>query len=259
MTGSGGAPRAVVVSPHLDDAVLSCGGLLAEVTGHVITVFCGVPPAGTAAPMWDLLTGATDSVRRMHERLAEDDRALAVLGTTTERLGLLDGQYRSGPVAHGELVARLRPLLAGATEVHVPAAIGSHPDHVATREAALAAADAAADVLLYADLPYALSFGWPSWVDGRRPEPLLDPGQWLAGELAGAGVDLATLTAVPRALTEAATARKRAAVAAYASQLPALDALAGGRLTEDHASRFELAWRVARGPAATAPASHVCG
>jgi LmbE family N-acetylglucosaminyl deacetylase len=179
----------------------------------------------------------------MRDRLAEDDAALAVLDATTDRVGVLDEQYRSGPVDHDEIVARLRPLLAGLPEVHVPAAIGRHPDHVATRDAALAAIGAETSVIFYADLPYTLAFGWPSWVDGSAPDPLLDPGRWIAAELADAGLDPATLTALPRSLSAEAAARKQAAVSAYTSQLPALDALAGGRLTDGDASRFELAWR----------------
>lgn len=235
--------RIVVVSPHLDDAVLSCGGLLASAPGHVVTVFGGVPAAGTPAPMWDLLTGATDPVARMRDRLVEDDAALAVLGATTDRLSLLDSQYRTGPADHDEIVAQLRPLLAGLPEVHVPSAIGRHPDHVATRDAALAAVGPDTEVLLYADLPYTLAFGWPSWVDGSAPDPLLDPGRWIAAEIADAGLDPTTLIALPRSLTAEAAARKQAAASAYTSQLPALDALAGGRLTDGDASRFELAWR----------------
>jgi LmbE family N-acetylglucosaminyl deacetylase len=240
--------RVVVVSPHLDDAVLSCGGLLASTPGHVVTVYCAVPPAGLAAPMWDRMTGAIDPVARMHDRLAEDDAALATLGATTTRVGLLDEQYRSEPLPPDAVPAALGPLLAGAAQVHVPAAMGSHPDHVATRDGALAAAPASAEVWLYADLPYALAFGWPSWVDGRDPQPMLDPSPWLEDELAGAGLDPAGLTAVVRELSAEAAARKRRAMSSYVSQLPALETLSGGRLTHPHASRFELAWRVTRDP-----------
>jgi LmbE family N-acetylglucosaminyl deacetylase len=238
--------RVVVVSAHLDDAVLSCGGLLATTPGHVVTVFTGLPREGTPAPMWDRLTGAGDPVARMRDRLAEDDAALAVLGATTDRIGLLDEQYRHGPAEWSSISGALLPLLADAAEVHVPAALGGHADHLATRDAALAAAGPATTVLLYADLPYALAFGWPSWVDGRERDPLLDPSHWLTGELADSGLDPALLTPVPRALSDEAVTRKRAAVSAYASQLPALDTLAGGRLTDDHAARFELSWRLRR-------------
>jgi len=227
--------------------VLSCGGLLAGTAGHVVTVFCGVPPDGTTAPMWDQLTGATDPAARMHDRLAEDDAAMELLDTTTTRLGLLDGQYRSGPVAVDEVAAALAPLLNGAAEVHLPSAIGGHPDHVTTRDATLAALPQGTDAWLYADLPYALAFGWPSWVDGRDPDPLLDPTPWLANELASAGLDLDVLAAVPRVLSDAQATRKRTAVSAYASQLPALDALCGGRLTDPGTSRYELEWRVTTG------------
>jgi len=241
---TGPTDRPVVVSPHLDDAVLSCGGLLAGSPGHVVTVFCGVPPEGLAAPMWDQLTGARDPAARMCDRLAEDDAALAALGATTDRLGLLDEQYRSEPVTVDAVAAALGPALSGVTVLHVPSAVGGHPDHVLTRDASLASAPPSAEVWLYADLPYSLAFGWPAWVDGREPDPLLDPTPWLADELAAAGVDVDARSAVVRALSDGEAARKRAAVSAYASQLPALDALCGARLTDPVASRFELAWRL---------------
>ena len=62
--------RTVVVSPHLDDAVLSCGGRLADEPAHVITMFAGIPDDVGALPMWDRVTGATSSHHRVVDRLA---------------------------------------------------------------------------------------------------------------------------------------------------------------------------------------------
>src|SRR5919109_1364707 len=100
----------VVVSPHLDDAVLSCWHVLAggdEVT--VVNVFTGLPKPGTLG-WWDRLTGAADSVERIRERCAEDAEALALVGVPHANLGLLDGQYRRNgqPVAVVEALADLR-------------------------------------------------------------------------------------------------------------------------------------------------------
>jgi hypothetical protein len=87
------ASRSVVLSPHLDDAVLSCWHLLAGGDTTVVTVFAGVPEPGTCG--WsDRLTGASDSAARVRERLGEDTRAPALAGASSGRLDLLDEQYR---------------------------------------------------------------------------------------------------------------------------------------------------------------------
>ena len=63
----------VILSPHLDDAVLSCWHVLTQ-PGEVvvITVFAGVPTGLTAPAWWDRYTGATDSGERVRERIEED-------------------------------------------------------------------------------------------------------------------------------------------------------------------------------------------
>jgi LmbE family N-acetylglucosaminyl deacetylase len=241
---------AVVVSPHLDDAVLSASMRLAEGGAAVVTVFAGVPAAGTVPPVWDRMTGAFDSVARMRERLAEDDEALARLGQVpTLRLDELDGQYRNRPADPGWLGKLLAECLAGAGEIWLPSAVGGNPDHAAVRDAALAAADAApgAAVYVYADFPYITwGGGWPSWVTGIAPEPYLDVAVWLEAELRAGGFDPDRLEPVVRVLDDAEQARKRHAMDAYRTQLPALG-LDSRRLDTDHdLLRYELAWRLDR-------------
>ena len=53
-------PDTIILSPHFDDAVLSCWHLLAS-AGEVlvVNVFAGEPPAGTLG-WWDELAGASD-------------------------------------------------------------------------------------------------------------------------------------------------------------------------------------------------------
>jgi hypothetical protein len=50
----------VIVSPHLDDAVLSAASQLLRPGARVVTVCAGEPPAGTPLAYWDRLTGADD-------------------------------------------------------------------------------------------------------------------------------------------------------------------------------------------------------
>jgi LmbE family N-acetylglucosaminyl deacetylase len=168
--------RRLVVSAHLDDAVLSAYSVLAEAT--VVTVLAAVPPPGRVAG-WDAEGGADDSAARVLERREEDRRALARAGATPLHLDFADGQYvRAGmlpaPVP-AEIGAALEELAARAAEVYAPAGIGN-PEHALVRDAVVAARP---DAVLYADLPYALRHGWEP--DGR--DVTLD-GDLLAQKLA---------------------------------------------------------------------------
>ncbi len=179
--------RIVVVSPHLDDVVLSAAAQLGRPDLTVVTACTGAPSPDAPLGYWDRLTGATSAAARVHERYAEDDAALAVCDVQTiVRLGFPDGQHRPDgeTVSHAGLVRALRSELAGAVEVWAPAGIGCHPDHLAVRDAVLDAIDPGAVVHHYADVPYSLRYGWPPSVTGRpAPSPYLDVEYWLAEEL----------------------------------------------------------------------------
>jgi hypothetical protein len=100
----------VVLSPHLDDAVLSCWHVLtAPGEVRVMTVFAGVPTEMTAPAWWDRYTGATDSAERVRERIEEDRRALALAGRMAVNLSFLDEQYRDDE----QRVAPLSEEIAG--------------------------------------------------------------------------------------------------------------------------------------------------
>lgn len=165
------ARPAVILSPHLDDAVLSCWHLLCgpgEVT--VINVFAGSPPSGSGPSWWDQLTGATDSVKRMEERLAEDRAAFAIAGRTATSLGFLDEQYEPAGQSVDEIVRALRELIDPDAVVYAPAALGGHGDHERVRDAALQLAATGQEVLVYADHPHAVREGWPAWVNGATAD-----------------------------------------------------------------------------------------
>ena len=83
--------RWLVISPHLDDAVFSCGRLLAAAPGSiVVTVFAGIPPRDTPAPPWDRRAGFDRADEAMHARRDEDRRALARLDARPVWLDFLD-------------------------------------------------------------------------------------------------------------------------------------------------------------------------
>lgn len=161
ITGEPGAPgegRLVVVSPHLDDAVLSCGRLLAaRPRAAVVTVFAGRPPATSPVTPWDAAGGFDTGDDVVGRRRMEDAAACARLHANPIWLPFLDAQYgaEDQPVetVAGSIAAVVDALAP--TTVAVPLGL-HHADHVAASDAALAALGARddLDVLLYADWPY---------------------------------------------------------------------------------------------------------
>lgn len=177
------------LSPHLDDAVLSCGGAIARAVAvgesvEVLTLFTGTAPAGTTSPFIERLHAAwqLDAADVMDTRVIEDRRALARLGAAPSRcLGLLDAVYRRprlyvdmetllGPIGDGDDVVEqvLRALEdTDARVVHAPLAAGGHVDHRAVRQAAeLRFGDR---VRLYEDVPYVFR---PGMIDARGLEAI---------------------------------------------------------------------------------------
>jgi LmbE family N-acetylglucosaminyl deacetylase len=227
----------VVVSPHPDDAVLSCWHELSrpEVT-RVVTVFAGLPEADATPSVWDTLTRCTDPRQRAADRRAEDRRALAVAGCEPVHLDFVGGSYRSGPLDDDLLRATLASVLGDADIVHIPAGIGGHPDHLSTRNAVLALGRRC---VLYADQPYTARFGWPSWVTGRPPRPDLDVDGWVGGQLL-------SQAGQPEVhwLTGTAKAAKTRAVSEYRSQLAALMASAGADFPHGGQWEYEVFWPV---------------
>jgi hypothetical protein len=243
----------VILSPHFDDAVLSCWRVL-EADGEVtvVNVFTASPPSGRPSAWWDRLTGARDSIARMAERRAEDEAALALAGCEAVSLGLLDDQYRTADIPGGVVRERVRAALAPASTLYAPAAMDEHRDHVLVRDAALSLGAEGWRLLLYADLPHAIPHGWPSWVTGVQERPGSDPAAMWDRALGAAGLARERLPACVRPLEPAARARKLAAVDCYRTQREALDRFSFVPLADPRALAWEVYWRVApsalRGP-----------
>lgn len=177
----------LLLSPHWDDAVLSCWSLLCDERElNVVNVFAAIPTPGRRAT-WDAVLGARDSSERASLRMAEDERALAGAGRRAVSLPLLDREYRAGPFALGldDLDRALVSEVAGASRVHAPAGIGGHVDHVLTRRYARALLWAGIPVTLYAELPYCVFHGWPAWVRGSGPAPRRDVDAYWRSFLSG--------------------------------------------------------------------------
>lgn len=227
----------VVLSPHLDDAVLSCFAVLSRqgTTRTVVTVFAGVPEAGQQG-LWDASRGVTRSDEYMAERVADDLDVMAGLGARAVHLPLLDEQYRRTRLTSQSLARRLEPYTEGAN-VYAPAGFGQHPDHVLVRAAALRAFAGMASLHLYADLPYAARHGWP--LDCRDGSCGRDLGKALPRTVARlwvTGCEHEALSA------ETASAKMRC-LAKYRSQFPLLDAPSEG-LRRRAIDRFEARWSV---------------
>ncbi len=175
-------PDTIIISAHLDDAVLSCYAALSPAV-TVVTVFAGFPPPGTLGH-WDAGGGSTDSRERIAERRIEDREALARSGAQLVHLDFHDVQYvtmGAVPATTAEaLQAALREQVAGVETVLGPCALSAmrrphwlrrrrYSDHRFVRDAVLAVRP---DATLYADLPYALNprtggFALPRDIDPR--------------------------------------------------------------------------------------------
>jgi LmbE family N-acetylglucosaminyl deacetylase len=230
----------VILSPHLDDAVLSCWSVLtADEDVAVLNVFTGAPEAGSGARWWDRMTGAADSAERMRERLDEDRTALALAGREARGLGLLEAQYREAnktPDVFGSISSALPPGCA----VFAPAAMGDHADHVLVRDAGLALCRAEVPVTLYADLPHAIARGWPTWVAGAAGVPGVDM-EWELS-LHGARLNGHATEARIHRLDADSLAHKIEALRAYVSQFPGLDAMAFRPLLNPGTLPYEVFW-----------------
>ncbi len=236
----------VILSPHFDDAVLSCWHVLAG-AGEVlvVNVFAGEPPAG-ALGWWDRLAGASDSATAVRTRVEEDREALALAGRTAVNLPFLDGQYRHGDQAPGEIVKALRGVLVPGTRIYAPASLGDHHrDHTAVRAAALALRAEGANVALYADVPHATVDGWPRWVLNGGSSSDADPAaeQW-AAELETTGIPVERMDATAHRLPAEYHADKLDAVLTYGSQIAPLQQAFGRSLKDPRLLGVEVDWRL---------------
>jgi LmbE family N-acetylglucosaminyl deacetylase len=209
---------AVILSPHLDDAVWSCYSLLlGEEDVVVATVFAGIPDGEPG--WWDAQCGITDSAAQVRARRAEDEAVLTAIGRGAVHLDLLDGQYRDGPVPPEEIAAELHRVLPSVRRVYAPGGIG-HPDHALVRDAGALLHEHGIPVTIYTDYCYCTREGWPTWVapDGR---PEADR-QWRGalGRLVGDRLEHPHVARLSKAESE----RKLASMRGYVTQFEHIEA-----------------------------------
>ena len=246
VAASADAPAVVLVAAPRRCGARGCWSVLSG-PGDVLVanVFDGVPPAG-GVTLWELITGCTDSaVDAMRERRREDAAALALAGRSAVGLGLLDQQHRREPRHADALEAALAAAVPAASAVYAPAGIGGHADHVLVAALALRLRADGIPVRLWADVPYAVEYGWPHWVTGDPRRERVDPDPMWERFLHDLPCERTALVPEPHRLTDAQAAAKLAAMRMYASQFPALDGAPVGRLSHPHIHRHEVLWSVA--------------
>ena len=246
---------AIFLSPHLDDAALSCAGAIAHLVSAgarvtVVTLFTADQPAGEslstlarrAHASWGL--GEEPFASRRDEDLA----AMRLLGAGAEHVGLLDAIYRrsaSGEALYtnplvapaAEDIERSLPQLVAALEasalgsapdarVFCPESTGGHVDHTLVRIAVEQIVDSER-IVYYSEFPYS-----------SRP-----------GVSANGPGDPAAFTAHALPLTAEEVAARIAAVACYASQLRGLFPSEAERLREIASARIPVVGRHLARPA----------
>jgi LmbE family N-acetylglucosaminyl deacetylase len=149
----------LVISPHLDDAVLSCGQLIkSHLDTTITTVLAGFPP-GTHAGWSARTTGLPIAKDANLKRREEDQSASRALGARTEWIDLPAQEYVPGAPSPERLMEIQQAVAAavaaaGARSVFLPLGV-THPDHIAVSDAALlAVSDSKLEAYVYMDMPY---------------------------------------------------------------------------------------------------------
>jgi LmbE family N-acetylglucosaminyl deacetylase len=163
--------RVVIVSPHLDDAVLGCGQFMAAHPGcTVVTVFAGNPPQ-YPDPMriWDVQSGFGPDDDVMDARRKEDETALAVLDATPQHLDFIEYTYNADdvPVRPDAIAPRLSEVLRGRQPTLVIAPFGlANPDHDVVHRASMEVREELGDEVsfwCYEDMGYKHIPGLLAW------------------------------------------------------------------------------------------------
>ncbi len=173
--------RWIYLSPHFDDAVLSCGGLIwdqhqAGEAVEIWTIFAGDPPPGPLSEfatanhqLWGLATGEETVAMRK----AEDQTAAALVGAELVHFGIPDCIYRRSPAGEylytetvitpphpadkylpRRITAALKSELNPDDRLVCPLTLGGHVDHRLARKAA---ESFHLPIHYYPDIPYVLN------------------------------------------------------------------------------------------------------
>ncbi len=185
--------RHIYLSPHFDDAVLSCGGSIAMQTQInlqplIITIFAAPPADGAAlnpfARQIQASAGLGESGADAVARRREEDRAACdYLGADYLWLNYADAMYRGydsseslfGDIGRNDLsleesladVALKIHALAPNAVIYAPLGVGHHVDHQLVASAAARLVNQKANIKFYEDIPYATK---PNTLQARQTE-----------------------------------------------------------------------------------------
>lgn len=174
--------QVLVFSPHMDDAVLSCGGLLAALSPHLE---CTTVTLCTADPKLSSNERPPHGIALPSERRHEEAAAMRALNCELVQLDFLDAIYRTDQSSHERiyptldslwsmpveadthyrslLAELLRPVLerahAAQALILAPAGVGHHVDHILCTQTLLSLVPEVDSVLLYEDFPYIVDQG----------------------------------------------------------------------------------------------------
>jgi LmbE family N-acetylglucosaminyl deacetylase len=184
----------LLLSPHLDDAAFSCGGLMLTLVGAganvtVATVFARSPGARPTSPLGAELIGQLEPSAWVAERRREDKQALTAIGAVVRHGRFIDAAFRlgtDGAPMYGSwpavfagtwqtpddvLIDRITAQIAawrlevGADRIYVPLGCGGHVDHLLVHEAAVRGRGRfRARLCFYEELPYSAD-ALPTFVD----------------------------------------------------------------------------------------------
>lgn len=173
--------RWIYISPHLDDAVLSAGGLIYEQVHagndvEIWTFMCGFPPDDQLSPFAQLLHaqwGISAAADVVSARRLEDTNAAGIVGAKAIHFDYLDCIYRRGKNGDwlysdvflppheddGDVAANIAKTISARLKpddkLVCQFALGSHLDHVLVRQAV----ELLQRPLLYdVDIPYLFTF-----------------------------------------------------------------------------------------------------
>jgi LmbE family N-acetylglucosaminyl deacetylase len=185
--------KKIFLSPHLDDAVYSCGGIIKELINQgvlveVWSIFTADPPEGSLSPFaLSLHSRWKEKANPTWIRREEDKHALELLGGTYRHLYYPDCIYRRNPATNEPIIKKdedlfsadyvvetdllanlandLKSHLPSDAEIISPLGMGGHVDHRLTR---MAAEKLGRPLWFYADYPYAAKD--PSKVNAFLPQ-----------------------------------------------------------------------------------------
>jgi LmbE family N-acetylglucosaminyl deacetylase len=239
--------RHIYLSPHIDDAALSCGGAIHQQVqageGVLVITVCAAPPE-PGQPLSAFARGLHESWGNAADmvpvRQAEDRAAIGLLGADLQHLAFNDAIYRGRPAQaewfytnstelFGEIHPADLPLAVTITAailesrrqtdktsvIYAPLAVGHHVDHQLVYEAADHLNQIGRTVVFYEDYPY---------VDPAYPytQAAADNDKPYSLQATLAAKQAAKLQPQLRPLSETDLMAKINSVRAYASQLAML-------------------------------------